>query len=86
MKLAALYHDPEVEAAARQDLGGDGVFKTNDAADLQATTAELEKVIRGVVPTVASVISFRRATKEFPGSRWLVVPRRRRRRPRHRGR
>ena len=47
VKLAALYHDPEVEAAARQDLGGDGVFKTNDAADLQATTAELEKVIRG---------------------------------------
>jgi D-methionine transport system substrate-binding protein len=47
VKLAALYHDPEVETAARQDLGGDGVFKTNDAADLQATTAELEKVIRG---------------------------------------
>ena len=47
LKLAALYHDPEVETAARQDLGGDGVFKTNDAADLQATTAELEKVIRG---------------------------------------
>jgi D-methionine transport system substrate-binding protein len=47
VKLAALYHDPEVEAAARQDLGGDGVFKTNDAADLQATTTELEKVIRG---------------------------------------
>lgn len=46
LQLAALYHDPEVQAAARQDLGADGVFKTNDAADLQATTAELEKIIR----------------------------------------
>ena len=47
LELAALYHDPEVEAAARADLGDTGVFKTNDAADLQATAAELEKVIRG---------------------------------------
>lgn len=46
LKLAALYHDPEVEAAARKDLGDSGVFKTNDGADLQATTTELEKVIR----------------------------------------
>ena len=42
LKLAALYHDPEVEAAARKDLGDNGVFKTNDAADLQATTAQIE--------------------------------------------
>lgn len=46
VKLAALYHDPEVQAAARADLGDTGVFKNNDAADLQATAAELEKVIR----------------------------------------
>jgi len=46
LKLAALYHDPEVEAAARKDLGDSGVFKTNDGADLQATTTELENVIR----------------------------------------
>ncbi|TQM44994.1 MetQ/NlpA family ABC transporter substrate-binding protein [Pseudonocardia cypriaca] len=46
LQLAALYHDPEVEAAIRVDLGDTGVFKTNDAADLQATTDEIENNIR----------------------------------------
>jgi D-methionine transport system substrate-binding protein len=46
LELAALYHDPEVEAAIRADLGDTGVFKTNDAADLQATTDQIENDIR----------------------------------------
>jgi D-methionine transport system substrate-binding protein len=46
LRLAALYHDPDVEAAIRRDLGDTGVFKTNDIADLQATTAEIENNIR----------------------------------------
>ena len=46
LQLAALYHDPEVEAAIRADLGDTGVFKTNDAADLQATTTQIENNIR----------------------------------------
>jgi D-methionine transport system substrate-binding protein len=46
LKLAALYHDPEVEAAARKDLGDGGIFKTNDAADLQATTLEIQAEIK----------------------------------------
>lgn len=46
LQLAALYHDPEVEAAIRADLGDTGVFKTNDAADLQATTTQIENDIR----------------------------------------
>jgi D-methionine transport system substrate-binding protein len=45
-ELAALYHDPEVEAAIRADLGETGVFKTNDVADLQATTDQIENDIR----------------------------------------
>ncbi|GAA4691985.1 MetQ/NlpA family ABC transporter substrate-binding protein [Pseudonocardia yuanmonensis] len=46
LKLAQLYHDPEVIDAARKDLGTAGVFKTNDAADLQATTVQIEDTIR----------------------------------------
>jgi len=46
LQLAALYHDPEVEAAVRADLGETAVFKTNDIADLQATTAQIENNIR----------------------------------------
>lgn len=46
LKLAAVYHDPEVEAAARKDLGDGGVFKTNDAADLQATTRVIQDDIK----------------------------------------
>lgn len=46
LQLAALYHDPEVEAAARADLGDTAVFKTNDIADLQATTVGIENNIR----------------------------------------
>ncbi|MFC4945240.1 MetQ/NlpA family ABC transporter substrate-binding protein [Pseudonocardia sp. GCM10023141] len=43
--LAALYQDPEVQAAVRKDLGDGGVFKNNDAADLQASTAQIEAAI-----------------------------------------
>jgi D-methionine transport system substrate-binding protein len=46
LQLAALYHDPEVETAIRADLGDTGVFKTNDIADLQATTTKIENDIR----------------------------------------
>jgi D-methionine transport system substrate-binding protein len=46
LKLAQLYHDPEVVDAVRKDLGTSGVLKTNDAADLQATTAQIEDTIR----------------------------------------
>lgn len=46
LQLAALYHDPEVEAAIRADLGDTGVFKSNDAADLQSTTDQIENDIR----------------------------------------
>jgi D-methionine transport system substrate-binding protein len=46
LQLAALYHDPEVEAAIRADLGDTGVFKSNDIADLQATTTKIENDIR----------------------------------------
>ncbi|GAA1279016.1 MetQ/NlpA family ABC transporter substrate-binding protein [Pseudonocardia aurantiaca] len=46
LRLAALYHDPEVEAAIRADLGDTGVFATNDIADLQATTVKIENDIR----------------------------------------
>ncbi len=46
LKLAQIYHDPAVVDAARKDLGDGGVFKTNDAADLQATTAQIESTLR----------------------------------------
>lgn len=45
-KLAELYHDPEVLAAARKDLGDGGVFKNNDVADLQSTTEQIEGAIK----------------------------------------
>ncbi|MFG1795126.1 MetQ/NlpA family ABC transporter substrate-binding protein [Nocardia sp. NPDC049149] len=45
-KLAQLYHDPEVEAAVRAETGYEGIFKTNDPADLQATATELEAKFR----------------------------------------
>ncbi|ATL68460.1 MetQ/NlpA family ABC transporter substrate-binding protein [Nocardia terpenica] len=46
LAVTKLYHDPEVEAAVRAESGFDGIFKTNDAADLQATLAELEAKFR----------------------------------------
>jgi len=46
LKLASIYHDPEVEAAIAHDLGTTGVLKNNSAQDLQATTAALEETIR----------------------------------------
>ncbi|MFX0576444.1 MetQ/NlpA family ABC transporter substrate-binding protein [Nocardia nepalensis] len=46
LALVRLYHDPEVEAAVRAEAGFQGVFKTNDAADLRATLAELETKFR----------------------------------------
>ncbi|MEJ3656265.1 MetQ/NlpA family ABC transporter substrate-binding protein [Actinomycetes bacterium KLBMP 9759] len=45
-KLVEIYHDPEVLAAARKDLGDGGVFKDNDAADLQATTLQIQEQIK----------------------------------------
>ncbi|MFI5775735.1 MetQ/NlpA family ABC transporter substrate-binding protein [Nocardia sp. NPDC051570] len=45
--LVRLYHDPEVEAAIRAEAGFDGIFQTNDAADLRATLAQLEAKFRG---------------------------------------
>ncbi len=46
LKLAQLYHDPEVVAAIRAEAGYAGIFKTNDPADLQATLRELEAKFR----------------------------------------
>jgi D-methionine transport system substrate-binding protein len=46
LKLAQIYHDPEVTDAARKDLGADGVFKTNAATDLQTATRQIEDTIR----------------------------------------
>ncbi|WP_238815406.1 MetQ/NlpA family ABC transporter substrate-binding protein [Nocardia brasiliensis] len=46
LKLAELYHDPEVEAAVRAETGYAGIFKTNTPADLQATATELEAKFR----------------------------------------
>jgi D-methionine transport system substrate-binding protein len=45
-ELVALYHDSDVEAAIRADLGEDTIFKNNDAADLQAETTRIEDDIR----------------------------------------
>ncbi len=45
LKLAGLYHDPEVEAAVTKDLGSDAVFKANSAADLQATLSSIQNDI-----------------------------------------
>ncbi|MBA4026408.1 MAG: methionine ABC transporter substrate-binding protein [Gordonia sp.] len=42
LKLTEIYHDPEVEAAAKKDLGDSGVFKTNPPTELQELTKELE--------------------------------------------
>lgn len=46
LTLARLYHDPEVVAAVQAETGYAGIFKTNDAADLQATLRELEAKFR----------------------------------------
>ncbi|HEY9290545.1 MAG TPA: MetQ/NlpA family ABC transporter substrate-binding protein [Microlunatus sp.] len=46
LKLAKLYHDPEVVAAVKKDLGTDGTFKTNSEADLQKTLTTIEDQIR----------------------------------------
>jgi D-methionine transport system substrate-binding protein len=45
-KLAKLYHDPEVVAAVKKDLGAGGTFKTNSASDLQQTLNGIEDDIR----------------------------------------
>lgn len=45
-KLADLYHDPEVIAAIKKDLGDGGAFKTNDPADLQATLTQIQDEIK----------------------------------------
>ncbi|WP_067509438.1 hypothetical protein [Nocardia puris] len=46
LAVARLYHDPEVEAAVQAETGYQGIFKTNDPADLQATPAELQEHFR----------------------------------------
>jgi D-methionine transport system substrate-binding protein len=42
LKVAALYHDPSVEAAVRKDEGPSPVFRTVSAKTLQAELAKLE--------------------------------------------
>ncbi|MBB5915938.1 D-methionine transport system substrate-binding protein [Nocardia transvalensis] len=42
LAVARLYHDPEVEQAVRAEAGYDGIFKTDDPADLEAALHELE--------------------------------------------
>ncbi|MGG5171155.1 MetQ/NlpA family ABC transporter substrate-binding protein [Pseudarthrobacter sp. J1738] len=46
LKIAALYHDPEVEAAVKKDLGTNGVFKDNSAADLQAALKTIQENVQ----------------------------------------
>ncbi|QDP97780.1 methionine ABC transporter substrate-binding protein [Microlunatus elymi] len=46
LKLAKLYHDPEVVAAVKKDLGTDGTFKTNSESDLQTTLTTIEDQIK----------------------------------------
>lgn len=45
-KLADLYHDPEVIAAVKKDLGAGGTFKKNSDEDLQKTLTEIEEELR----------------------------------------
>jgi D-methionine transport system substrate-binding protein len=42
LKVAALYHDPSVEAAVRKDEGSSPVFRTTSAKSLQDELAKLE--------------------------------------------
>jgi D-methionine transport system substrate-binding protein len=42
LKVAALYHDPSVEAAVTKDEGGTAVFRTTSPAALQAELAKLQ--------------------------------------------
>lgn len=44
-KLVSIYHDPEVEAAVKESLGGNGILKNNAAAELQALTVDLQKQV-----------------------------------------
>ncbi|MBJ7288724.1 MetQ/NlpA family ABC transporter substrate-binding protein, partial [Williamsia sp.] len=44
-KLVSIYHDPEVEKAVKESLGGNGVLKANDPAELQQLTADLQKQV-----------------------------------------
>ncbi|MGW4124391.1 MetQ/NlpA family ABC transporter substrate-binding protein [Nocardia sp. NPDC004711] len=46
LQLTQIYHDPEVEAAIKAEAGFQGIFKTNTAADLQATATDLEAKFR----------------------------------------
>jgi D-methionine transport system substrate-binding protein len=45
-KLAEIYHDPEVIAAVKKDLGAGGTFKENSAEDLQQTLTKIEDQLR----------------------------------------
>lgn len=42
LKIAELYHDPQVEEAIRKDLGANGVFKTDSPEDLQKALKVIE--------------------------------------------
>lgn len=46
LKLAQLYHDPEVIEAVKKDLGAGGTFKTNTPEDLQQTLKTIEDQLR----------------------------------------
>ncbi|MBF6176653.1 MetQ/NlpA family ABC transporter substrate-binding protein [Nocardia blacklockiae] len=46
LAVARLYHDPEVEAAVRAEAGFDGIFRTDDRAELEAALHELEAKFR----------------------------------------
>ena len=43
IKIAKLYHDPEVVKAIKKDLGTGGVFKENSAEDLQSALSTIEE-------------------------------------------
>lgn len=45
-KLAEIYHDPEVIAAVKKDLGAGGTFKKNSPQDLQQTLDGIEEQLR----------------------------------------
>lgn len=47
LKIAALYHDPEVVEAIKKDLGEGGVFKENTPEDLQAALKVIEDNMAG---------------------------------------
>lgn len=47
LKIAKLYHDPEVVKAIKKDLGDGGVFKENSPEDLQSALKVIEDNMKG---------------------------------------